>query len=306
MGVSPKAAPASRTPPDSSSKKHGRDSAVTPRSVLPAVLVLLTLSACGALNPDVSGSPLSQGSAGVSVSTHVQTTPAHTANTGACIDPSGSTVSTFSITARMFLAQTVDAWVSDQKVTTGGSSATVGLNLQLRQVLTNSFSSSAPSVTVAIPPVPGLKPRLDVNDPNFTTDDPSWVAARKQNEILIADARQAARKGSRDIQTYRLLEQNSEITGCLSALAATVEGAKRAFILASDLEQTEPAQVAGDLQGTDILVVQPCGGNASECTALATSWRSALKGRGAGLVTFIRPEDSSVAVFTAFLKSAAS
>lgn len=225
--------------------------------------------------------------------TYSPTQPAPTVNAGVCLDPTLSTLPTFSESIRELVAKTVAGWEppAPPPTTTSAVDPRPGLNLTIRTVGTNSYGSQIPYLSVTLPPVPGLSARPDVTDPNFPSLNPVWQMARDQ---VIQQAQAAGQQAQQRAAAIRDLpldtSQSSEIAGCLSALAQTVPPGPRTLILTSDLEQNEPPQVAGDLHNTRILIVQPCGGDATRCRQLQDQWQQELAGRGAVTVTVIRPE----------------
>ena len=218
------------------------------------------------------------------------------------MDGSLSSVPSFSSAEKSRLQQAVRQWSPETPVTAEGVPPRPGLQLSVRQVLTDSYASSAASLTLEIPAVPGLVARPDATDAGFVEADRQWQSAKKQYETDSAAAAAAASKASAALEHYRLERQNSEISGCVSALAQTVTGSSRLLILVSDLKQTGQPQIAGDMSGTSVLIVQACGGSAAKCTNLANDWTSRLKSQGAAAVRVLRPESSSPTVYTSFLK----
>jgi len=257
------------------------------------------LTGCGVLN----GTAPEEASPSASPVAFQARTPApETVPAGACFDGSSSSVPSFSSVELSRLQQAVGHWSPDTPVTADGAPPRPGLHLSVRQVLTNSYSSSAGSLTLEIPAVPGLVARPNATDPGFVEADRQWQSAKKQYEADSATAAAAATQAAGALEHYQLQRQNSEISGCVSALAQTITGSSRRLILVSDLEQNGQPQIAGDMSGTSVLIVQACGGSAAKCTNLADAWTSQLKSQGTAVVRILRPESSSPSSYTSFLK----
>jgi len=266
------------------------------------VLALL-FSACGLASPPPP--PLTAASP-VAVASIVS---APTYNEGFCIDPTASTVATFSEGIKQELVNVLSGWEGGvQRPNPAGSPGVPGLNLEVRQVLTDSYSSGDPYVQVSIPAVPALLPEPNVNSANFVAQDIAWQSAKQEVRSAEASARSAAQQaasavGAMTLQSYP--DVLSEIAGCVSALAETVPDTNRSLILASDLEQNEPPQFAGQLSNTRVLIIQACDGEAASCSGWQTIWQSLLNSEGAQNLGFIRPEQAS-AVLPNFMKGVAS
>src|SRR5581483_9452796 len=139
-----------------------------------------------------------------------------------------------------------------------------GLRIFVRQVETSSFDTNNPSLYFSIPAVPGLKQRPDAAASNFLKQDPVWVKGRALVAYTSAVAANSAAQAATAIDAFQLETwQNSEIYGGVSALAEIMPSGPKRIVIFSDLEQNQTAQVAGDLHGASIVVVQPCNDSAS-------------------------------------------
>ncbi len=262
--------------------------------VLPPLLALLP--ACSFISPSATstavlrtGSPMYQ--------------PLMTPDTfdeGVCIDPTLSTVTSFASSIQQLVSSTVSTWVTPATAPTSTSvplPPQPGLNLMVRQVETNSFQSANTFVSIAVPAVPGLAPQPTVTSSNFVSEEPTWDHDKATQTADESAAAGDAVQGAASIQNMQLETwQNSDVAGCVSALATTTASGPRRFVLASDLEQDEPPQIAGNLHDTEILVIQPCDTTAAGCAALQSQWQALLSAQGASSITFVRPEDAAQAL----------
>jgi hypothetical protein len=265
-----------------------------------AIVLILALSACGFLNPAKQVvAPTTAGSHG-----YTPSISSATYEEGICIDPTLSTDTAFSATIKSIVVGVVSGWAAAPSAPSDSTPipSEPGLDLYVRQVETDSFDSNNVALHLAIPAVPGLKVRPSATSSAFLADDPMWRRAASAIATTATAASQSATHDAAAINNMVLETwQNSEIVGCVSALAETVPQGPRSFILASDLEENEPPQITGDLHGTRILVIQPCDGTAASCAALQTSWRALFANQGATDITFIRPEDAAQ-VLPTFMK----
>lgn len=247
--------------------------------------------------------------AGVSASagSYTATIPAPVADVGSCIDPTLSTVPGFSRSALGLMRGIVQTWAPAPLSTLSeGTPPQPGLDLEIRQVGTDSYATTNPYLIVRIAAAPGLKPRPAPTSNAFLADDPIWEHAASTVTALGRAARRQARAGAAQIGAITLDDKPgvySEITGCVTALGQTLRGGPgRAIVLFSDLEQNEPPQTGHYLAETRVLVVQACdSGNVAVCQQLRTKWQRWLRDEGATSVQFIRPEQAASAV-PAFVK----
>lgn len=255
-----------------------------------ALVTIPAVAACGLISSPSATPGLAQPTPG-----YRPTIPAPTEEIGFCLDPTLSTAPAFAHDTQQLVAGIVAGWAARAQAvqSTAASAPQPGLDLWMRQVTTNSYDTSNTDLHVQIGAVPGLTARLAATSPDFLADDPAWVAARTTVRTDAAAALRSAIWAAGEIRSWPLATLgNSDIAGCESALAQTVPTPNR-IIVASDLEQNEPPQIAGDLHHTQVLVIQPCNGTASACTGLAARFRTLLARRGARSITGIRPEQAA-------------
>jgi len=229
-------------------------------------------------------------------------TDAAVSTVGVCLDPSRSSNASFAPEQRAMIAESVAGWATGKKATEAGAAGAPGLDLLIRQVQNDSYGD-APTLRVSIPSVAGLVPEPKSTSATFAIDDVTWQNAKRDYDSEIAAAADAASEAAARVKAMPLRPSDSEIAGCVSALATILSPGDRKILLLSDLGQNHAPQIAGDLSRTQVLVVQPCpSGDASTCTTLATDTASSLKSRGATEVAAIRPEAASPARYSTFWK----
>jgi hypothetical protein len=225
---------------------------------------------------------------------------------GACIDPTLSIVQSFAPAIRQDLAAALGG-LAPQTGSPSTATATPPLpavSLLIRQVDTNSFSSDPGPYTasVAVPGVPGLTgARPGPEDPNYATDLNTWS---QDAERIIDDrkaAAAAAASASHAVAAMPLDENplnNSAIIACVSALLVDIpQGGRHSYLLASDLENNEPSQLAGSFDGSPLIIVQTCdSGDATTCQGLLQSFEGFMHRLDVGPITVIRPEDAAAAI----------
>jgi hypothetical protein len=261
-----------------------------------AVAAVAALVAGHTFTSRTTGRP--QTSASRSVESHVQAL-----HLGACIDPTLSIVQSFAPAIRQDLAAAVGGLAPRTgPPSTGRATAPLpAVSLLVRQVDTNSFSSSPGPYTasVAVPGVPGLtRARPGPSDPNYAADLNAWSEAA---ERIIDDRKAAASAaaGAGQAVAAMPLDQNpdsdSAISACVSALLVDVpSGGRHSYLLASDLEENEPTQLAGSFGGAPLTIVQTCdSGNVSTCQGLLQHFETLMHRLDVGPITVIRPEDAS-------------
>ena len=275
---------------------------------IPAILVLghvITLGRPG--SPQVAQSPLPTPAA----ATSAVTTPAPDLTLGACIDATGSIVSSFAPAIRDDLARAVAglapaAGTLPTNTLDGQGPVTEpgpGVDLTVRQVDTNSFSSAPdPSYlrNVTVPAVPGLaEQRPDPGAQDYLSQLRNWTAGYD----TVAAARQAARAAATSAAASiagmpfdRL--GNSAISACISGLLTTVpRRGTHSYLLASDLEENMAPQLAGTFAGAPLVIIQTCdSGNAAFCLQLRQSFTQEMLGWDVGQITVVRPEDAMTAI----------
>lgn len=268
--------------------------------------VILGLTGCGGglIDPSPPASGITVGS---SAGAYTATVPAPVDGIGVCIDPTLSSVPGFSRSALRLVRGIVGTWASPPPHNlSAGAPFQPGLNLEIRQVATNSYATTNPYTMVQIVGVPGLKPRPGPTSDGFLADDPAWQHAAARVTAKAVAARRQARAGATQVGAIPLNDKPgvySEIAGCVTALGQTLPtGSSRRIVLFSDLEQNEPPEAGHYLARTRLLIVQACdSGNAAGCAALQQKWRRWLGAEGATSVQFVRPEQAQSAV-PAFVK----
>ncbi|HUA28492.1 MAG TPA: hypothetical protein VMC03_06375 [Streptosporangiaceae bacterium] len=287
--------PGRRRPPGRRPPRFGAGALVAVVAVVAAVAAAAVLIAGHAFTSGTAGAP--QASATRSFESHAQ--PLHL---GACIDPTLSIVQSFAPAIRQDLAAAVGGLAPRTgPPSTGGATAPLpAVSLLVRQVDTTSFSSSPGPYTanVAVPGVPGLTAaRPGPSDPNYASDLNTWSQAATR----ITDDRKAAASAAASAGqavAAMPLDQNpvsdSAISACVSALLVNVPpGGRHSYLLASDLEENEPAQLEGSFGGAPLVIVQTCdSGDVSTCQGLLQHFEALLHRLDVGPVTVIRPEDA--------------
>lgn len=246
------------------------------------------------------------------VATHDTTT---VINARACFDATGSTSSVepqFGPMMRGYLAGAVGDWAhnapADQTrtkpVDPAGAAGQPGLSLQLRWVSTNPYRDTNVLI-VKVRPVPSLVAEPAATSSAFATNDSIWQIGATQVADTARDAVADSAKAARQIRSYDWPNGSSGISACISALIVDLPSGHDVLIVASDGEENEPPQVAGNLHHANVLWVMPCpSGNAAHCAALQANWRRFLTNVGAASVSFIRPESAPAALFAGFMKEA--
>lgn len=236
-------------------------------------------------------------------------------NARACFDATGSTSDIdpqFGPLMRADLASAVRGWAQPapadptgvRPVAPDGAMGQPGLNLQLRWVSTNPYGDMNVRI-VKVRPVPSLIAEPSTSSSNFANDDSTWQSGARQVADIAKDAVADSAKAAGQISSYPWPNGRSGISACISALIEDLPPGHDVLVVASDGEETEPPQVAGNLHNARVLWVMPCPtGNAAHCTALQATWRAFLGKVGAGSVSFIRPESASATLFAEFMKGA--
>jgi hypothetical protein len=254
---------------------------------LAAALLAAPVSGCSMVNP-----PAPPFTAAPTAGAFTPERPAPTVQEGICLDPSGSTGAGFANSIRELVVAVVRGWAAPAPPVppTAGSPPQPGLDLRIRLVSTSSYWTRSPSLSFSIPAVPGLAARPSSTEAAYSSKEPAWSAAARHVVTLAAAAHREAAAATVKITSLPLPAEGSEIVGCVSALARTMGPGPRRLVLASDLEQNQPPQLDGELQGTRVLIIQPCARDAGRCSTLRDRWSQLLRGRGAAGVTVIRPE----------------
>lgn len=253
-------------------------------ALLLALAFSLVVSGCASIQSLVSPP--------VSTTTTVARTavgPAVTIAFGMCPDPSGSMDRRIVTAAIRAVADTLTDWVPTSGDPRGGRPGTPGLELHLRQVGTASFGPGGEVLAGAISPVPAIPARPEVTDPDFVTANRAWRDAVAAADAAAAQVRVASAALAARVRQVTLTRGGSEIAGCVSALAQTLPAGLRRILVVSDLVQIGQPQIAGDLTGTDVLVVHQCR-VATACDGQEREFATSLSARGAASIRFIRPE----------------
>jgi hypothetical protein len=236
-------------------------------------------------------------------------------NARACFDATGSTskvVPQFGPVMRGYLAGAVREWAhtapadptGTMPVDPDGVVGQPGLSLRLRWVNTNPFEDMN-VLPVEVRAVPSLVAEPRAGSSAYAQQDPTWQSGATQVANTAKAAVADAAKGARQVSSYRWPHGTSGISACISALIQDLPAGHDALIVASDGEENERSQVAGNLHHARVLWVMPCpSGDAAHCLALQATWKEFLTKRGAASVSFLRPESVNAALFAEFLKGA--
>lgn len=222
---------------------------------------------------------------------------------GACIDPTLSLVPSFAPDMRQYLSQAVAglAPASGKPATGAANPGQSAVDLTIRQVDTTSFSSAMTQFTrnVQVPGVPGLTGgRPALTDPSFNSDLRNWSQGYQEvvaAQHTAANAAASAAQSVADLPLDANAASSSGISACVSALLETAPPAgTHSYLLASDLEENVPPQLAGSFHGAPLVIIQACdSGDATYCQGLETTFVREMKRLDVGPVTVERPEVAS-------------
>lgn len=217
--------------------------------------------------------------------------PPGTVALGICADASGSMPPDVLAGAVTTMSDAVAAWPGTPPADPEeGADGRLGLDLTARRITASSFTSTGLVLRAHIPPVPSVSPRPAVSDPDFVELNRRWRDQRDAAASGLTTAQNAAAGASNSLRSASFESDGSRISGCVAALAQSLPAAsRRAVFVISDLMETGADQIAGDLQGAPVMVVQPCE-DPVPCQERADRFGQALAAMGAGPVTFIRPE----------------
>jgi hypothetical protein len=258
-------------------------------------------------SPKPAGSPRPSLAAAASGAT----SPATALTLGACIDPTGSIVSSFAPAIRDDLAQAVAGLAPPAGTlptnTLGGRGPVTapqpGVSLTVRQVDTDSFSSAPDPAymrTVAIPAVPGLAEQRPSPGPeDYPKQLRNWTAGYQTVSAARQAARTAATSGAATIAGMSLDRLgHSAISACVSALLTTVPlGGSHSYLIASDLEENMSPQLAGSFAGAPLIIIQTCDtGDQAYCQGLLERFTQTMHRLGVGSITVVRPENALTAI----------
>jgi hypothetical protein len=243
-------------------------------------------------------------------STSTVTSEARNLTLGACIDPTASIISSFALAIRSDLAQAVAGLAPPAgQVPTNNLSGQgpvtapqPGVNLTVRQVDTNSFSSNLGTYTrnVVVPPVLGLvQQRPEPGPQDYLTQLRTWTAGYQAVVSARQAAREAATTGAASIASMPLDTLAwSGISACINALLTTVPpGGTHSYLLASDLEENRPQQLTGSFNGAPLVIIQTCDtGNVAYCQQLLETFIRVMRHLDVGPITIVRPENAAAAI----------
>lgn len=237
------------------------------------------------------------------------TNPAKLLTLGACIDPTASIVSSFARSIRGDLAQAVGSLAPPEGKlptnTISGGPVTppqAGVNLTVRQVTTDSLSSTLSAYTrsVVVPPVPGLtRSRPEPSARAHVSQLRTWTVGYQSVAAARAAARHAAAAGAATIAGMPLDRRGrSGISACMSGLLTTVpSGGAHSYLLASDLQENVTPQLAGSFHGRPLVIIQTCDtGNAAYCQRLLNRFSRMMRRLDVGPITVVRPEVAAAAI----------
>jgi hypothetical protein len=211
---------------------------------------------------------------------------------GICSDGSGSMPPGVLTGTMGVVADAVVAWPgappSDPEA---GADGRVGLEVIVRRISASSYAPAGLVLRLRVPGVPAIQPRPSVADPAFLDGNRRWRAQRDAAATALTEAQNAAQAGASSLRGASFESDGSSILGCVAALAESLPSAsRRAVVVITDLKENGVEEVAGDLQGAPVFVVQPCDETPAPCAQRADHFEQLLAAMGAGPVTVIRPE----------------
>lgn len=294
------------SPPPPRRRRRGGGMAAKLAGVLCLVVVLAVLADRAFASKSQSPSATATNGQGQA---DANTTPGGAWTLGACLDTTTSLIPSFAPMIRSDLAHALASLAPPgTQVPTSAprgkplSPAQNGVNLTVREVDTNSYSSTMAAYTrnVIVPAVPGLVvSRPAPGSTNYVDRLRIW----SQDYQTVVNARKnAAAKAAGASSTIASMpfDRNgmSAISACVSALLVTVPpGGNQSFLLASDLEENATVQLHGSFHGANLYIVQACdAGNGYHCAQLLNSFTKEMKRLDVGQVISIRPEDAAQAI----------
>jgi hypothetical protein len=296
------------TPPPSRRRRRGggRSTATIVAAAILLVAVMVVVHPWTARTTQAATESPSASSSSGSGPQEAVTSPSGQLTLGACIDPTSSLVASFAPSIRADLAQGVRSLApSSQPVNTGtGTSGQEGVDLTIRQVDTNSFSSTMAQFTdqVDVPSVPSLdQPRPLPGSSDYVNRLRAW----SQGYVTVSSARSTAAtaaKSAADSVASLPLDTDptnrSAISACVSGLLVTVgQSGRRSFLLASDLQENKTPQLQGSFAGAPLVIIQACdNGNSVTCSQLLAQFTKEMRQLNVGQITVIRPEDATQAI----------
>jgi hypothetical protein len=213
-----------------------------------------------------------------------------TAEVGICTDGSPSVPRPLATEFLNRLADAVDGWpagpVGDYR---NGAPPQAGLHLVLRSAADRSGRRIPQgAVDGYIDAVPGVPPRLDLDDPRFLDEEPAWAAAVRTAESARARALRQAADTADAIRHARVVSGLPRAGDCLMTVAGELLPGHRIIGSLTDLRQDIIAPVRGDLGEATVLVGHACTDPAN-CPRTETGWSHRFAEHGAA-VRFLPPE----------------
>jgi hypothetical protein len=214
-----------------------------------------------------------------------------TAEIGICTDGSPSVPLPLATEFLNRLADAVDAWpagpAGDYR---NGSPPQAGLHLVLRSAADRSGRRIPQgAVDGYIDAVPGVPPRLDLDDPRFLDEEPAWASAVRTAESARARALRQAADTADAIRHARVTSGLPRAGDCLMTVAGELLPGHRIIGSLTDLRQDLIAPVRGDLGEATVLVGHACTDPAN-CPRTETGWSHRFAGPGGAAVRFLPPE----------------
>jgi hypothetical protein len=249
-----------------------------------ASVVAASTAACG--GSDATTSSL----AGEERPTLVTPAPATDIAAGVCIDATPSIDPAVPELARMTLAARVASWVPPPTSPTELTPAVPGLDLLVRKVTTDSDSLSLVGqvARVKIAAVPGVS-----SEPGPSINFSELMDQHQKQATDAQTARDAATKaaaaGTDTITNADLTSAESEIRGCVEALAWSMP--RSTLLLVSDLEQDGNPQVGiASLKDVRLIVVHSCR-LAGPCVEQEAAWTNMFAEAGGAAPMFLTVEN---------------
>lgn len=216
-----------------------------------------------------------------------------------CIDPSGSTASSFARSIKSSVLKSVAEYLPKKPtVTRTGVNGVAALDIAVRLVSSKPLAYGAPYYEVSLPTVMALPARPDMSaagalDPGGSYEkwkdrEGSWS---QQYDVATAEAHAA-------VTTLRKIDlsqrSHSGVHDCLGALASTpLETSEVTYVVASDLQDNTDGESKVSFRGRPLVIIQACpSGDAGECRAVLGRFNTWAKGREAGEIKVVRPEVS--------------
>jgi hypothetical protein len=214
-----------------------------------------------------------------------------TAEVGICTDGSPSVPRPLATEFLNRLADAVGSWpagpIGDYR---NGAPPQAGLHLVLRSAADRSgHRIPQGAVDGYIDAVPGVPPRLDLDDPRFLDEEPAWAAAVRTAESARARALRQAAETADAIRHARVASGLPRAGDCLMTVAGELLPGHRVIGSLTDLRQDIVAPVRGDLGEATVLVGHACA-DVANCPRTETGWSHRFAGHGGAAVRFLPPE----------------